>query len=91
MLAETLSSHSQTIFIPPAHFLKVIVQRGTIITFMPAVVVACAPIIPLGFDMGMPDKPIPERSIMIADVILVSFGDKAATRKEPDSAKQRTQ
>ncbi len=40
MVAETLSSHAQTIFIPPAHFLNVIVQRGTINTFMP---VGCAP------------------------------------------------
>ena len=36
MVAETLSSQAQLIFIPPAHFLNVIVQRGTITMFMPA-------------------------------------------------------
>ncbi len=80
MVAETLSSHAHTIFIPPAHFLNVIVHRGTMSTFMPPAVAAGAPIIPLGFDMGIPGMPIPERSIMIAEVILVSFGDNSSVR-----------
>jgi hypothetical protein len=66
MVAETLSSQAQTIFIPPAHFLNVIVQRGTMSTFIPVPVAA----VPLGFDMGIPGIPIPVRSIMIAEVIL---------------------
>jgi hypothetical protein len=82
MVAETLSSQAQTIFIPPAHFLKVIVQRGTISTFMPAAAVAGAPIRPVGFDIGMPGIPIPERSIMIAEVILVSFGAYSSSREQ---------
>jgi hypothetical protein len=73
MVAETLSSHAQTIFIPPAHFLKVIVQRGTIITFIPDEVVAGAPIIPPGLAMGIPGMFNPALSIMIADVIPCSF------------------
>jgi hypothetical protein len=62
------------IFMPPVHFLKVIVQRGTIITFMPALPVAGVPIIPGGLVMGIPGIPMPVRSIMIAEVILVSLG-----------------
>jgi hypothetical protein len=73
MPAEALSSHTQWIFIPPVHFLKVIVQRGTIIIFMPGLAVPGVPIIPGGLDMGIPGIPMPARSIMIADVILVSF------------------
>ncbi len=73
MVAETLSSHAQTTFIPPAHFLKVIVQRGTIIMFIPAPVVAGVPIIAPEFDMGIPGMFIPARSIMIADVIPISL------------------
>jgi hypothetical protein len=80
MVAETLSSHAQTIFIPPAHFLNVIVQRGTINTFMPVGVAAGAPRSPLGFDTGMPGMPIPERSIMTAELILLSFGDNPLSR-----------
>jgi hypothetical protein len=82
MVAETLSSQTQTIFIPPVHFLKVMVQRGTINTFMPAAVAAGAPMSAFGFDMGIPGIVIPERSIMIAEVILVSFlGVKLRLRK----------
>lgn len=69
MPAETLSSQAQTIFMPPLHFSKLMVHRGTIIMFMPPAVAPGAPIIPLGLDTDMPGMPIPERSIMIADVI----------------------
>ena len=34
--AEVLSSHTQSMVIPPSHLAKVMVQRGTIIMFMPA-------------------------------------------------------
>jgi hypothetical protein len=80
MVAETLSSHAHTIFIPPAHFLNVIVQRGTINTFMPVGVAAGAPRSPLGFDTGMPGAPTPDRSIMTAELILLSFGDNPLSR-----------
>jgi hypothetical protein len=77
MAAETVSSHEQVTFMPPAHFAKVIVQRGIIIMFMAGAVGACVPIIPLGPDIGIPgiDMPgigIPERSIIFAAAILVS-------------------
>jgi hypothetical protein len=85
MPAETLSSHAHTIFIPPRCFVKVIVQRGTIIIFMPAVVVPGAPIIALGLDIGMPGMPMPERSITIADVILVSLNSRAVYLRRPAS------
>jgi hypothetical protein len=58
---------------PPVHFLKVIVQRGTIMTFMPAALGAGVPIMDPGVDIGIPGKLIPARSIMIADVIPISF------------------
>jgi hypothetical protein len=80
MVAETLSSQAQTTFIPPVHFLKVMVQRGTITTFIPPAVADGVPIMPLGFDIGMPGIPIPARSIMIAEVIPSSFGSKLSHR-----------
>jgi hypothetical protein len=76
MVAETLSSHAQTTFIPPAHFLKVIVQRGTITTFIPGAVGDGAPITPPGLDMGTLDMPRPARSMMIADVMPISFSSR---------------
>jgi hypothetical protein len=83
MPAETLSSHTQAIFIPPLHLENFMVQRGTIIVFIPATEEAGAPIIPLGFDTGMPGMPMPDRSIMIADVILVSFAFMLSSAEEP--------
>jgi hypothetical protein len=85
MVAETLSSHAQTIFIPPAHFLNVIVQRGTIKTFMPVGAAAGAPRSPLGFDTGMPGIPTPARSIKTAELILLSFGDHPLSRSTRNS------
>jgi hypothetical protein len=90
MVAETLSSQAQTIFIPPAHFLNVIVQRGTINTFMPAGVAPGAPKSPLGFDTGIPGIPTPERSIMIAELILFSFGDNPLSRRARNSPSRLT-
>jgi hypothetical protein len=81
MPADTLSSQTHTIFIPPLCFLNVIVQRGTITMFMAGAVAAGAPIIPLGVDMGMPGIPKPDRSIMTADVILVSLVSSCLSRK----------
>jgi hypothetical protein len=72
MPADTLSSQTQTIFIPPLCFLNVIVHRGTITMFMAGAVVFGALNIPPAADMGMAGIPKPERSIMTADVILAS-------------------
>jgi hypothetical protein len=72
MPAETLSSQVHTIFMPPGHLETVIVQRGTIIMFVPAGVGAEVPIIPLGPDIGMPGMAIPARSIIIVVAILIS-------------------
>jgi hypothetical protein len=76
IVAEALSSHAQTTFMPPAHFLKVIVHRGTITTFMPGEVVAGALIAPLALDPGMLAIPNPARSIMTADVMPISFSSR---------------
>ncbi len=83
--AETLSSQAQTIFIPPLHFSKVIVQRGTIIMFVPAGAVAVVPITPVGPVMLTPAIPTPARSITIAVVIQGSpyFGSQCRARSSP--------
>jgi hypothetical protein len=61
MPADIASSHVQVIFMPPVHFSIFMVQRGTIIMFIPAGIVAAPPIIPV----PMPGAPmlIPARSI----------------------------
>jgi hypothetical protein len=73
MPVATLSSQAHMIFMPPLHLVKVIVQRGTIIMFVPAGAVDEVPIIPFGPDIGMPGMAIPERSIIIVVAILISF------------------
>jgi hypothetical protein len=78
MAAETVSSQVHVTFMPPVHFENVMVQRGTIIMFMPGAVVACGPIIPVAPDIGIPGigipgMAVPERSIIFAVAILVSF------------------
>jgi hypothetical protein len=72
MAAETLSSQAQVTCMPPAHFAKVIVQRGTIIMFMPGAVGAWAPIIPLGPVIGMPAIGIPDRSTIFVAAMVAS-------------------
>ena len=64
MPAETLSSQTRVIFMPPAHFSKVILQRGTIIMFMPAPIAPVVPVMPAGDDIPMPGI-IPVRSIIV--------------------------
>jgi hypothetical protein len=64
MLAVTLSSQTQVIFIPPGHFSKVMVQRGTITMFMPVGVVVAGLIMPGVLVMPMPVMPIPARSFV---------------------------
>jgi hypothetical protein len=65
--AATLSSQVQVIFIPPAHFSKVMVQRGTMVMFMPMPAGAAdgAPIIPAAPAMPMFAMPIPGRSVIM--------------------------
>ena len=60
--------------------------------FIPAAVVPGEPTNPLAFDTGMPGIPIPVRSIMIADVILVSFGvlDIRSFRQSPHEVHRST-
>jgi hypothetical protein len=69
MAAETLSSHAQVTCIPPAHFAKVIVHRGTIIMFMDGAVGAWVPIVPGDPVIGMPVIDIPDRSISLVVAI----------------------
>jgi hypothetical protein len=64
MPADIASSQVQAIFMPPVHFSIFIVQRGTIIMFMPAGIVPPAPIIPVP-DVLMPVRLIPVRSISL--------------------------
>jgi hypothetical protein len=88
--AETLSSQAQTTFMPPGHFEKVIVQRGTIIMFAAGEVGAWVPIVPVGPAMGMPvigipGIAIPARSITFAVAILISFGVGSCSCHPPPS------
>ena len=63
MPADIASSQVQVIFMPPVHFSIFMVQRGTIIMFMPAGIVA-PPIIPVPMPgVPMPVMLIPARSI----------------------------
>ena len=93
MPAETLSSQTQLIFIPPAHFSKLILQRGTIIMFMPAGVAAGDPIMPGAPGILMPGIPIPIRSVVIAAIsFCLSFFDVfgvEGVRLRPDWALRR--
>lgn len=52
---------------PPSHFLKVMVQRGTITVFMPAGAIEGVPII--GPPIPIPGIAVPGRSIIIAVAI----------------------
>ena len=55
---------------PPGHFEKVIVQRGTIIMFMPGAAGVWAPIIPVGPVIGMPVIGIPGIPVVARSIIL---------------------
>lgn len=75
--AETLSSHAQVTFMPPAQRAKVIVHRGIIIMFIPGAAVGELPIRPVVPVIGMlgiaiPGIAMPDRSIIFAVAILVS-------------------
>jgi hypothetical protein len=66
MPADVASSLVQVIFIPPLHFSIFMVQRGTIIMFMPAGIGPVPPIIGVPI-VGVPiaGMPIPARSISL--------------------------
>jgi hypothetical protein len=66
MPRDVSSSHMQLIFMPPAHFSNFIVQRGTIIMFMPMGIPPVAGIVPADMrPIPMSDMPIIPRSIII--------------------------
>jgi hypothetical protein len=90
MAAETLSSQPQVTVMPPGHFAKVMVQRGTIIMFMPGEAGAWVPIIPVGPGIGIPvidipDIGIPDRSIILVVAMLVSFIEGSSCCDPPPS------
>jgi hypothetical protein len=80
MLHAILSVQEQVIFIPPWHFSNFMVQRGTIIMFMP-----------LGMPVGIPVVPAPPimpvimaaRSTIIVPVIVASLSSSAVGRSRP--------
>jgi hypothetical protein len=69
--ADMASSKVQVTFIPPSHFSIFMVQRGTIIMFMPVGIVPVEPIVP-GFIPAVPIPVIPIRSTIIPVIIGVS-------------------
>jgi hypothetical protein len=81
MPAETLSSQTQVTFIPPVHFSKVILQRGTIIMFDAAGVEAAGPVIPI----PMPVMPITFRSAMTVLIVAKSFQSTSDAGDDDDS------
>lgn len=72
MAQATASSHLQVIFIPPAHFSIIILQRGTIIMLG---AIGVVPMPGIGLEpmpgIGIP-MPIPDRSIIIVPVIILT-------------------
>jgi hypothetical protein len=69
MLQAILSSQLQVIFMPPVHFSILKVQRGTIIQLVGIPV--GLPIVGLPMPgIDMPCIPIPERSIIMLDIVL---------------------
>jgi hypothetical protein len=67
MAAETLSSQTHMIFMPPSHFSKVIVQRGTMTMFVPGAIAGLPPIV--GCAPAMAAIPVVGRSIIIMPFI----------------------
>jgi hypothetical protein len=69
MLADIASSQVQVIFMPPGHFSIFIVQRGSIIIFMP---VGMVPVLPM-VGVPMPVMLMPARSIILV-IIMIAPG-----------------
>jgi hypothetical protein len=77
MLQAILSEQEQVTFMPPWHFSNFMVQRGTIIMFMP-----------VGIPVGIPVVPAPPimpvimavRSTIIVPVIVASLSSSAVGR-----------
>jgi hypothetical protein len=81
--ADILSSLLQVIFIPPGHFSTVMMQRGTIIMFVPVGIVPGAAIVPDPIaGAPMPGMAIPDRSIINA-FIMVSHPQSRSDIRTP--------
>jgi hypothetical protein len=73
MPADIASSQVQVIFMPPVHFSIFMVQRGIIIMFMLAGIVAAPPITPVPMPgVPMPVMLIPARSINLVIILSCS-------------------
>jgi hypothetical protein len=73
--ADILSSVLQVIVIPPAHFSMVMVQRGTIIMFMPVGIVPVVPIVAVLMP-AVPIPAIPVRSTIIVFIAVPPLGSQ---------------
>ncbi len=81
MPQAVLSSQVQVIFMPPSHFSNVVVQRGTIIMFMPAGIVPAAPIVPVPMPGAhIPGSAIPARSFIKAFIMGVNSTREATSK-----------
>jgi hypothetical protein len=80
MLADIASSQVQVIFMPPGHFSIFIVQRGSIIIFMP---VGMVPVLPM-VGVPMPVMLMPARSIILV-IIMIAPGCTVKTVPGSDS------
>jgi hypothetical protein len=69
MLHAIGSSHMQLIFMPPVHFSNFIVQRGTIIMFIPAGMPVAMPGVPI----AVPPMPIMPVIMAARSIIIVAF------------------
>jgi hypothetical protein len=88
MPADIAYSQVQVIFMPPGQFSMVMVQRGTIIMFMPVGIVLVPPIIS-GPIVGapIPVMPIPARSVSVV-IIPVAPGCKVRSVTGPTPGPQ---
>ncbi len=79
MLHAILSVQVQVTFMPPWHFSNFMVQRGTIIMFIPAGMPVGIPVVPMPV---LPIMPVimAARSIIIVPVIVASLSPKARGR-----------
>jgi hypothetical protein len=80
--ADILSSHLHTMRIPPSHFSIFMVQRGTIIMFMPVGIADAPGITPV--PIADAPRPRPLRSIIIAlDIQVPPFGAAPPVQRGP--------
>jgi hypothetical protein len=77
MLQAILSSHEQVIFMPPLHFSTFMVQRGTVIQFMPCGKDGALTGGVMRPGVAMPAIPIVVRSMVLAlDITRTPFQDR---------------